>query len=397
MPLNPEILTWARGTAGLSVDEAARTLKFRDTQRRSAAERLEALEAGEESPSQSVLREMAHVYHRSLLVFYLSAPPVAGDRGRDFRRGPDREPVAFDPTLDALIRDIRGRHMIAKDLLQQAEAKPMDFVNSRTVETDPLDLANQISVTMQFSLETFRRCARVADAFDYLRGQAEKLGIFVLLLGNLGSYHTNIPTGVFRGYSIADPIAPFVVINDSDAQVAWSFTLLHEMVHLWLGETGISNQDFHVQIERFCNTVAGHILLPFSELREFAQHRDSPFARMIEAINYFAQQRKISRPMVAYRLYLANIINRRTWQDLDSHYEQEWVASQARADTEQRDDGGPSYYVVKRHRLGRALLSLARNAISEGNLTYTNAAKLLGVKPRNVDPLLNPAMPTGRR
>jgi transcriptional regulator with XRE-family HTH domain len=75
MTVNPDILTWARDTAGLSADDAARVLGFSDTRNRSAAERLRALEAGDEEPSRSVLLRMAKAYRRSLLVFYLSAPP----------------------------------------------------------------------------------------------------------------------------------------------------------------------------------------------------------------------------------------------------------------------------------------------------------------------------------
>jgi len=87
MTLNPDILTWARDTAGLSADEAARALGFNDTRNRSAVQRLMALETGQEQPSRSVLLKMAQAYRRPLLVFYLAQPPRIGDRGHDFRTG----------------------------------------------------------------------------------------------------------------------------------------------------------------------------------------------------------------------------------------------------------------------------------------------------------------------
>src|ERR1700680_3579716 len=106
MTLNPEILTWARQTAGLSPDQAARALGFTDTRGRLAVQRLKALETGDEEPSRSVLLRMAKTYRRSLLVFYLSEPPRTGDRGQDFRTVPGAPPPLFDPNLDALIRDV---------------------------------------------------------------------------------------------------------------------------------------------------------------------------------------------------------------------------------------------------------------------------------------------------
>jgi hypothetical protein len=81
---------------------------------------------------------------------------------------------------------------------------------------------------------------RFEEAFAYLRQKVESSRIFVLLLGNLGSHHTNISVEIFRGFALADKIAPLAVISDNDAVSAWCFTTLHKVAHLWLGETGVS-------------------------------------------------------------------------------------------------------------------------------------------------------------
>src|SRR3546814_16138482 len=73
---------------------------------------------------------------------------------------------------------------------------------------------------------------------------------YVLLIGNLGSHHSAIDIDAFRGFALADPIAPFVVINDRDAKTAWSFTLLHEVAHLWIGATGVSGGHFEGSTEQ---------------------------------------------------------------------------------------------------------------------------------------------------
>jgi Zn-dependent peptidase ImmA (M78 family) len=118
--------------------------------------------------------------------------------------------------------------------------------------------------------------------------------VFVLLLGNLGSHHTNIDAEVFRGFAVADPLAPFIVINDQDARPAWSFTALHELAHLWLGATGVSGQSLEAQIERYCNDVAGEILLPTAEVtRVLAGLRRLPLPEAIETVTQFANQRNI--------------------------------------------------------------------------------------------------------
>jgi len=388
MALNPQILTWARDTAGLSVDEAAAALGFKDARDRTAAERLQAMESGNEEPSHSVLLNMARVYHRSLLVFYLSEPPRTGDRGQDYRRAPGAQPPEYDPTLDALIRDIRGRQGIVKDLLEQTEPKTVDYVSSVTMNVPPKELALRIMDRLRFSLTEFRQQANQEMAFRYLREKVETSGAFVLLLGNLGSHHTNIPSSVFRGYSIADSVAPFIVVNDQDAHVAWAFTVLHELTHLWLGATGVSDGSVGTQIESYCNSVTGEILLPESEMKELRFLSSASLQQTIEAVTQFANSRNISRAMVAYKLLRVNVISRARWQELNKHYEDEWHTAQAQPANRDKNKGGPSYYVVKRHRLGHAILDLVKNSLVEGFLTHTRAGRVLGVNPRNVDPLI---------
>jgi Zn-dependent peptidase ImmA (M78 family) len=398
MKVNPDILIWARTTAGLSPEHAAHALGFNDTRDRSAAERLQALEAGEEEVSRSVLLRMAKTYRRSLLVFYLDEPPRTGDRGQDFRTVPGAQSPLFNPLLDALIRDLRARQAIVRSVAQETETPQFDSVGTASTSVPPQELARRIVERLQFSLEEFRSQGTPELAFNYLRRKIEDAGIYVLLLGNLGSHRTNIPVEIFRGFAIADPIAPFIVINDQDARTAWSFTALHEVAHLWLGATGVSGESMEAQIEKYCNDVAGEILLPAEDMRTLRQVHTMPLAEAISAITVFATARKVSRAMVAYKLLRVNAVNERTWRKLASHFKQEWLASRAReSGDDDRNAGGPSYYVVRRHRLGNALLDFVKRSLGEGAITYTKAGQVLGVKPRNVDPLLQGVSLQGSR
>ena len=79
--VNPEILVWARETAGLMPEEATKKLAIRDTKKTTALERLAGYESGAEDPSRSLLLKMSKQYRRPLLTFYLPKPPLKGDRG----------------------------------------------------------------------------------------------------------------------------------------------------------------------------------------------------------------------------------------------------------------------------------------------------------------------------
>ena len=386
--IQPRILTWARETTGLSLDDAARALGLTDARGRTGGQRLEAMELGEDEPTRPVLLKMAKTYRRPLLVFYLAEPPKTGDRGQDFRTLPGHE--KFNPELDALLRDIKARQGLIRSMLEDDKAEPLEFVSSATIDFPPPKLAAGMAERLNFSLGRYRATKTPDEAFTYLRETIEASGVYVLLLGNLGSHHTNIPVEVFRGFALADNIAPLIVINDQDSRAAWSFTALHELAHLWLGQTGISGTEGENKIERYCNDVAGEFLLPASEVRQLAPVLKLSVATVAEQIGPFAQAHRVSRTMVAYKLYRAGMIGKTTWAALDQRFKDQYLQfKQREAEKNRKAEGGPNYYVVRRHRVGRALLGLVRRSLDEGTITYTKASRVLGVKPRSVEPLLS--------
>ena len=180
------------------------------------------------------------------------------------------------------------------------------------------------------------------------------------------------------------------MINDQDAKAAWSFTVLHELAHLWLGQTGTSGTDSENKIERYCNDVAGELLLPANEVRQFAPGLNLSAAAIAERIGPFAQAHRVSGAMVAYKLYRTGMIGKSTWAALDQRFKDEHLQRRQREAEKKREaEGGPNYYIVRRHRVGRALLGLVRRSLDDGTITYTKASTVLGVKPRSVERLLS--------
>lgn len=396
MPLvavNPLILSWARTTAGLSLDQAARRLKIASARGQTPLQRLEALESGTTQPTRALLVRMARAYRRPLLVFYLQAAPRRGDRGQDFRRLPADHDLTNEGLVDALVRDVRARQSLVRAVLEdEDEATPLGFVASASTDEGISAVQEKISGDLGFDLRTFREQQSLEDAFAYARSRVEQLGVFVLLIGDLGSHHTAISVESFRGFALADNVAPFVVINDQDSRAAWSFTLLHEVAHIWLGQTGISNLFAETVIERFCNDVASRILVAGSELRLLRVTDATPVEDAIYAIDAFARERNVSRAMVAYRLMRAGVINSQTWTNLRIELRKLWLEQRDRQrQLAKQQEGGPNYYTVRRHRVGRALLDLIARMTARGAITSTKAGKVLGVKPHNVFDMLRAA------
>ena len=389
--VNPEILVWARETAGLEPVEAARKLGFRNTRNVSAVGKLAALESGDAEPTRPQLVKMAQEYRRPLLTFYLPEPPAKGDRGADFRTLPAEHSDADDALLDALLRDVRARQSMVRAVLEDLEeAETLDFVGSHQMEDGPAAVLASLRALLDVVLAGYRRQRSAGDAFNLLRESSERAGIFVLIKGDLGNYRSAIDLSIFRGFSIADEVAPFVVINDQDARPAWSFTLLHEIAHLLLGQTGVGSARADSEIERFCDDVAGEFLLPVGELRQLVLDDSRDINAVSERISTFANQRNLSRTMVAYKAYRRDLINQEIYRQLSATYRQQWRAERERNRAQNREqEGGPSYYIVRRHRLGLSLVNLVRRAMSSGDLTTSKAARVLGVKPGQIGSLFD--------
>jgi Zn-dependent peptidase ImmA (M78 family)/transcriptional regulator with XRE-family HTH domain len=395
--VNHDILRWARETAGLSIDQAVDKLGINDARGVVASDRLTAIEQGTVTPSRPLLLKMAQQYRRPLVAFYMSAAPQKGDRGQDFRNIPDRQSGA-EALIDALLRDIRARQSTVRDILvDEDETRPLPFVGSMAMVDGVEAVVDSIRRTLGIDLAEFRSQKSPELAFALLRSRAEAAGVFVLLIGNLGSHHTAIDVEAFRGFALADPIAPFIVINDQDHRSAWSFTLIHELAHLWLGTTGVSGGSADIQIEKFCNDVAAGLLLPRSEIASVHIDRGEDLQSAAQKIGEFAEVRHLSRSMVAYNLARAGVITDDTWLALAALFRAQWRQGRDAERERQRGETGPNYYVVRRHRLGAALLQFVSRNMSEGALTPTKAGRVLGVKPRSVEPLLGPVTTSGGR
>ncbi len=392
--VNPDILGWARETAGLSPEDAVKKLGIRDARGMAAVDRLAALENGEASPTRAMLSRMARKYRRPLLTFYLAQPSRRGDWGKDFRAPMADRSREDEAVLNALVRDVQVRQGLLREAMldDDEDLASLSFVASVTTDTPVAQVVTSIRATLGLRLEDYRAARDPDGAFRLLRSHSEQAGVFVLVLGNLGSYHTDLGVGVFRGFALADDYAPFVVVNPKDSAAAKCFTLLHELAHLWIGEPGISGGDPMDPVEVFCNRVASTFFLSDQELGAFRKPATNSIGAWAEAVTEFAGSLNVSSSMVAYRLHRKGVIGHETWRRLHRLFRRRWRDSKSRERQRQRArDGGPAYGVLVRYSLGLGLLELAARLVSTGCLTATKAGRVMGVNPRNAHLILEAA------
>ena len=333
-----------------------------------------------------MLSRMAKQYRRPLLTFYLAQPPRQGNRGRDFRAPATDRSGREEALLDALVRNVQARQGLLRSAMldDDDDLVPLSFVGSATIDTPVERLIGAIRAALGLQPSDLRAARNPDEAFCLLRSHAEQAGVFVLALGDLGSYHTELSVEVFRGFALTDEFAPFVVINPRDSAAARCFTLLHELVHLWIGEPGISGGDPLDPVEVFCNNVASNFLLPDEELATLRVPGNEGVEGWTKAIRALAEPRNVSSSMVADRLYRRAVIDREVWLGLRGLFRSRWLESRERQRRQREGrDGGPPYGVLVRQSLGPALVELASRLMASGALTTTKAGRVLGVSPRN--------------
>ena len=389
--VNPAILVWARETAYMTREAAVRKLGIGDAYGVDAIQRLVDIETGKVCPTRPMLVKMAKQYRRSLLTFYLTVPPKRVKRGADFRSLPGDPTPETQAWLDALLRDVRVRQSMVRAVLEdEEENEPLAFIGSGSIQDGKERILESLQALLGIGRSKYREQRDAQTAFALLRGKAEEAGVFVQLKGDLGSHHTALDVESFRGFTIADNVAPFVVINDRDAVTAWSFTLLHELVHLILGHTAISGGQSDSEIEGFCNDVAGEFLLQVRELGDVELNDDTVLDLAVNRIGEFARVRHLSRSMVAYVAWRQKLITWEVFESLAGRFRRDRL--QAREDRRAQarlSSSGPNYYVVRRHRIGSGLIDLVHRMMNAGALTTTKAAKILDVKPKNLTKLFD--------
>jgi Zn-dependent peptidase ImmA (M78 family) len=176
----------------------------------------------------------------------------------------------------------------------------------------------------------------------------------------------------FRGFALADSLAPLVFINGADSKSAQMFTLAHELAHLWLGQTALSNSDAAefdgVAVERWCNRIAAEFLVPIDNIRAEIR-RNEP---LDEAMARHARRFKVSTLVVLRRLFDAEAISRDTFWSA-------YRAELARLRAIQRSSGGGNFYLSQAARVSKRFARALVESTLEGRSLYRDAMRMLGV------------------
>lgn len=381
-----EMLSWARDRAKVSLEDAAKAAGV-------PAERIKSWEGGAERPTLHQLRKLAAKYQFPLAVFYLPEPPTDFAPLRDFRRLPEEPEKTLSPQLAYHIRTAYERRELGLELFQDLDSSPQLFPLKFTLNDNPEAVGQAIRVFLDVDEESQRAWAKQNWAFDFWRRRLEERDILVFVVSGP---HRGVELTEMRGFAIAAPQLPVIVINGKDySQGGKVFTLLHELCHILLGESAISNgasedpglASAERKIERFCNLVAAATLMPrdllmsFEEVaasgrREWKDNELHAIARQIGASRDALLLRFVTVGRASWDFYLAQ---RRRFLD---EYRQ-------RAEERSKDKGSVP---IKRSIMlmswnGRGFTRLVLRSYYNKRITLNDVSSYLGAKLKHIPKL----------
>jgi Zn-dependent peptidase ImmA (M78 family) len=250
----------------------------------------------------------------------------------------------------------------------------VEVVGSLSLNTPMVEAAGTIRAALEF--EPARRGASFIEAFRLLSERAEAIGILVMVSGVVGSdTHRTLDPQEFRGFALVDDVAPTIFVNGADTRAAQIFTLVHELVHVWLGVSALSDADLggrsSVDVERWCNRVAGEVLVPAAALQsDLDGGRDLP-----ADLDLLARKYKASTLVVLRRAY---DLGHLSWERYRSIYRAELDRVLELAG--QRVSSGGDFYNTLPVRVSKRFARAVVTSTLEGQTLYSEAFQVLGFR-----------------
>ena len=358
--VKPSLLRWARYRAGLDLDDLARRFP-----------RLADWESGERRPTIRQLEEFAKATRTPVGYLFLTEPPTERVPIPDLRTIGNRRIEHPSPDLLDTIYLCQQRQEWYRDFARSQRDESLRFVGSATLRNDVQETAALIRDQLGFDLDARRQMPTWTEALRRFIEQADAIGVLVMVNGVVSNNnYRKLDPDEFRGFALSDPLAPLVFINGADTKAAQMFTLAHEIAHIWLGQSALSDiapisMPTH-DVERWCNEVAAELLVPLAVLRSEIRRNEE----LRDALDRLARRFKVSTLVILRRIHDVGVLKK----------EQFWRAYQEELDRLRAiaKSSGGDFYLTQAARVGKRFARALVTSTLEGQTLHRDAFRLLG-------------------
>lgn len=373
--ITPNVLKWARESARMSEEIAAAKVSV-------TIEKLKEWEDGTSMPTIRQAQTLAKSYKRPFALFFLPEIPRDFQPLQDFRKSGSR---SLTTSSIFIIREIQQKQAWISDVYSDNNEDKLPFVGRFAINDNPQKVAQDILTTLKINPSLYKSENPIKEWID----AAETNGIFISRTSFIHS-RLKLDSEELQGFAIADPHAPFVFVNSEDWNAPQLFTLVHELAHIWIAETGISNEvepdlkqmDKFNPIELFCNEVAANALMP----KEIVLSFDTASFESSKNVFKIAKQLGVSSFALLVRALNLNIISISSYQKLKKQAEidfAEYIRKEAEKKAKQKDKektSGPNYFLLQLNRNSRLFTQTVLDAFRSGYIEPTLASNLLNVQ-----------------
>ncbi len=371
--ITPNVLKWARESARIIEEIAAAKVSV-------SVEKLQEWESGTDQPTIKQAQTLAKAYKRPFALFFLPEIPKDFQPLQDFRNS-GSNPLTTSSIF--IIREIQQKQTWISDNYRDNEENKLPFVGRFTFNDNPQFVAQDILKTLQINPSNYKSGNPIKEWIDAV----ETHGIFVSRTSFIHS-RLKLNSEELQGFAISDPYAPFIFVNSEDWNAPQLFTLLHELAHIWIAETGISNdiepeiknkEKYH-PIELFCNEVAANVLMPTDILLNLG----TQIYQNSKEVFKTAKQLGVSTFALLVRALNLGIISIPVYQKLKKQAEinyAEFLEREAEKKAKQKENaGGPNYFLLQLNRNSRLFTQTVLDAFRGGIIEPTLASSLLNVQ-----------------
>jgi Zn-dependent peptidase ImmA (M78 family) len=358
--IKPELLSWARERAGYDLDALAHRFP-----------KLTAWEQGTAEPTLKQVEKFANAMHAPIGFLFLQEPPVEHIPIPDFRTAGNKRIGRPSPDLLETIYVCQQRQEWYRDFARSERESSLSFVGSASLQSSVEATAERMRRALNFDIEERRQLPTWTDALRRFIEQADEMGIMVMCSGVVLNNNTRrLDADEFRGFALADDLAPLVFINGADTKAAQMFTLAHELAHIWLGQSAVSDaqalQLSDHQVERWCNRVAAELLVPLAIFSR--EYRDDSELRA--ELDRLARRFKVSTLVILRRIHDAGGLTR---QEFWLAYENELERLLGIA----KGSGG-NFYLTQAARVSKRFARALVISTLEGQTLHRDAFRMLG-------------------